>query len=313
MSIEYTHTLMKQFVTLKWTLLLFFVFLPLQASAQPSKGMQLVLLGTGTPNADPDRSGPAVAIVVEDHPYLVDFGPGIVRRVAAAKRAGVEGLSVNNLTHAFLTHLHSDHTVGYPDLIFTPWVLERRKPLNVYGPEGLQEMTDHILAAYQEDIAMRLYGLEPRDAVGYKVEVTEIDSGFVYEDERVRVTAIGVPHSSWPQALGYKFDDGEKTIVISGDTTPSEALIEACNGCDILVHEVYSAEKFTGRPPEWQRYHKNSHTSTVELAEIAKKARPKLLVLYHQLFWGATEEEMLEEIKMHYDGKVVSGNDLDVY
>lgn len=293
-------------------LLLFVVHLfPLAGFGQSE--MQLVLLGTGTPNADPDRSGPAIAVVVDDFSYLVDFGPGVVRRIAAANKAGVEGLTVENLTHAFLTHLHSDHTTGYPDLIFTPWVLERRKPLHVFGPPGLQDMTDHILAAYKEDISMRLYGLEPRDAIGYKVHVTEIDTNFVFQDERVTVTAIPVPHSSWPHAYGYKFEASGKSIVISGDTTPSEALVEACNGCDILVHEVYSSEQFKSRPPEWQRYHKDSHTSTEELADIAKRAKPKLLVLYHQLFWGATDEELVNEVKQFYDGEVVSGRDLDVY
>ncbi|MEM8486287.1 MAG: MBL fold metallo-hydrolase [Bacteroidota bacterium] len=297
----------------KFLTLAILLILPQYGYSQAGDHMQLVLLGTGTPNADPDRFGPAVAVVVGDQPYLVDFGPGVVRRAAAAAAAGVEGLKVENLTRAFLTHLHSDHTTGYADLIFTPWVLERRQPLEVYGPEGLQDMTDHIVAAYSEDIAMRKYGLEPRDDVGYKVLVTELDTGFVYKDDHVRVTPIPVPHSSWPHAFGYKFEAGGKSIVISGDTTPSDALVAACNGCDILVHEVYSAEQFKSRPAAWQRYHKDSHTSTIELAEIANRAKPGLLVLYHQLFWGASEEEMLAEIKAHYDGAVVSGKDLDVY
>ena len=108
---------------------------------------QLVLLGTGTPNADPDRSGPAVAVIVNQTPYLIDFGPGVVRRAAAAYEQGVEGLEICRLNRAFVTHLHSDHTAGYPDLILTPWVLGRRRPLEVYGPAGLQAMTEHILRA----------------------------------------------------------------------------------------------------------------------------------------------------------------------
>lgn len=283
------------------------------ANAQDSTSTKLVLLGTGTPNADPDRSGPAVAVVVDSFSYLVDFGPGVVRRISAANQAGIGGLSVEGLTHVFLTHLHSDHTTGYPDLILTPWVLERRKPLHVFGPEGLQQMTDHIFAAYQQDVAMRLYGLEPRDDIGHRVMVTEIEPHFEYKDERVTVTAIPVPHGSWPQAYGYKFETKDKTIVISGDTGPAESIVEACQGCDILVHEVYSATKFEERPPEWQRYHAANHTSTIELAEIAEKAQPGLLVLYHQLFWGATDEELVAEIKRLYSGEVVSGNDLDVY
>ena len=174
-------------------------------------------------------------------------------------------------------------------------------------------MTDHILAAYNADISMRLYGLEPRDDIGYQVKVTELDTSFVFRDNRVIITPIPVPHSSWPHAYGYKFEAGGKTIVISGDTTPSDAIVDACNGCDILLHEVYSAEKFKERPADWQRYHADSHTSTIELAKIASRARPKLLVLYHQLFWGASEEELLNEIRVLYDGNVVSGKDLDVF
>jgi ribonuclease BN (tRNA processing enzyme) len=103
------------------------------------------------------------------------------------------------------------------------------------------------------------------------------------------------------------------SIVVSGDCAPSESIIEACNGCDVLVHEVYSTIGFARRPTEWQRYHSSFHTSSKELAEIATKAKPKLLVLYHQLLWGATKEQLLEEIAKGYSGKVVFGNDLDVY
>src|ERR1051325_7744412 len=120
---------------------------PAQAASQ--KKTESVLLGTGTPNADPERSGPAVAIVVNDTPYLIDFGPGVVRRAAAAFNRGIRGLEVKNLKPAFVTNLHSDHTVGYADLIFTPWTLDRKEPLEVYGPRGIKAMTEHILAAYK--------------------------------------------------------------------------------------------------------------------------------------------------------------------
>ena len=130
------------------------------ASAQPMSTStpvtQVVMLGTGTPGPDPDRSGPATAIVANGTPYLVDFGPGVVRRAKAAViEKGVKALEPINLRVAFATHLHSDHTVGYPDLILTPWVIGRRVPLEVYGPKGIKAMTQHILAAYDEDIKAR--------------------------------------------------------------------------------------------------------------------------------------------------------------
>ena len=278
-----------------------------------STGTHVVLLGTGTPNADPDRSGPAVAVVVNGVPYLVDAGPGVVRRAAAGERKGIDGLRVSNLGHVFITHLHSDHTLGLPDLIFTPWVLERERPLELFGPAGSGAMVDHIQAAYAEDVAVRLDGLEPANPDGYKVNVHEILPGLVYEDENVKVTAFRVGHGAWEDAFAYRFDTADRVIVVSGDAVPSESIVEHCDGCDVLVHEVYSQAGFERRDQVWQRYHSNSHTSSVQLAELASRARPKLLVLYHQLIWSSTEEELLAEVRAAYDGAVVSGKDLDIY
>jgi ribonuclease BN (tRNA processing enzyme) len=283
-----------------------------EALAQPGR-TRVVLLGTGTPNADPDRSGPALAIVVDDTPYLIDLGPGVVRRAAAAYLDGVEGLEVPKLRFAFITHLHSDHTLGYGDFIFTPWVLERDVPAEVFGPRGLQAMTDHLLAAYEEDIRVRIDGLEPANPDGYKVNVHEIEPGLIYEDENVRVTAFLVQHGSWPQSFGYRFETPDRSIVISGDARPSPAIAENCRGCDVLIHEVYSQAGFERRAPAWQRYHSSSHTSSLELGSIVAEARPGLLILYHQLLWGSTPSELVEEIRQVYDGDVVYGNDLDVF
>ena len=179
-----------------------------------TESSQIILLGTGTPNADPTRSGPSVAIVVGDQAYLVDFGPGIVRRAAAAFQAGIPALEPRRLNLAFLTHLHSDHTAGYPDLILTPWVLERDQSLQVFGPPGLRSMTEHILEAYRADIRERLQGLEPANDQGYHVNIREIQAGLIYKDEHVQVEAFPARHGSW-EAFGYKFYTPDRTIVIS--------------------------------------------------------------------------------------------------
>ncbi len=271
------------------------------------------MLGTGTPNADPDHSGPAVAVVVNETPYVIDCGPGVVRRAAAAARNGVKGLAVAKLRRLFITHLHSDHTAGLPDFIFTPAVLERDAPLEIYGPPGIKAMTDHVMKAYSEDRDIRLRGLEPSKPRGYVVNVHEVKTGVIYKDENVTVKAFPVKHGSWKHALGFRFETPDRTIVLSGDTAPTESVIEACGGCDVLIHEVYSTTGFARRPPEWQRYHSNFHTSSKDLAAIAAKSQPKLLVLYHQLLWGATPEQVLDEIKQGYQGKIVFGNDLEIY
>lgn len=273
---------------------------------------KIVLLGTGTPITDPDRSGPAVAIVVDDQPYLVDFGPGVVRRAAAAHRAGLMP-PVSKLTRAFVTHLHSDHTVGYSDLIFTTWVMDRNEPIEVYGPKGLRSMTRHVVAAYGEDIDMRVKGLELADPRGTQVNAHEIKPGLIYHDSKVRVTAFRVRHGSWKESFGFRFDTPDRKIVISGDCAPSESVVENCNGCDVLIHEVYSEAGFKTRPPKWQKYHSSFHTSSRELGDIATRAKPGLLILYHQLFWGMSEESLLDEMQRYYTGRVVSGRDLNVF
>ena len=287
-----------------------------QCVYEPSEITKVVLLGTGNPNPDPDHSGPSVAIVVYDTPYIIDFGAGIVRRAAAmSPRFGgkIEGLRTKNLKKAFLTHLHSDHTTGYPDIILTPWVMGRDEPLEVYGPEGLKNMTENILKAYQEDIKYRLYGLEPANNQGWRVNAHEIKEGLIYKDENVKVEAFLVDHGSWPEAYGYKFTAPDRVIVVSGDTKPCENLLKYAKGADILIHEVYYKKGFDQYDEFWKNYHSGNHTSTYELAEIANSVRPGLLILYHTLFWGGSEEDFLDEIKAKYDGKVVVGKDLEVY
>jgi len=285
--------------------------------AQRAPRTRVVLLGTGTPNADPERSGPASAVVVDGRAYLVDAGPGVVRRAAqAARDRDIPALRVQSLDRVFVTHLHSDHTLGLPDLLLSPWVLDRPEPLSVFGPPGTRRMMDRIVEAWSADIDVRVNGLEPRDANrdAYAPRVEEVRAGVVYQDDLVRVTAIEVEHGSWEAALAYRFEGPDRTIVISGDAAPSQAIVDACGGCDVLVHEVYSAERFATRPPEWQRYHASFHTSTVELADLATRARPGLLVLYHHLFWGTDDEGLVRELReAGYTGAVVSGRDLDVF
>jgi ribonuclease BN (tRNA processing enzyme) len=279
----------------------------------PSEITQVVLLGTGTPNAEPERWGSALAVVVNGTPYLVDAGAGVVRRASAAFENGAEGMEVKRLATVFLTHLHSDHTVGLPDLIFSPWTLGRETPLRIFGPAGVATMAHHISQAYQEDVAVRTGGAEPANETGFQVRVTEVEPGVVFQDENVRVIAFGVAHDDWNQAFGYRFETPDRVVVVSGDTGPTEAVATHCDGCDILVHEVYSQAGFDARAPEWQAYHARAHTAAPDLGRIATRARPGLLVLTHQLLWGSTPEALVAEVRSTFDGPVVYGNDLDVF
>ena len=280
----------------------------------------IVMLGTGTPGPDPDRSGPATAIIANGTPYLIDFGPGVVRRAAAAFRQGVKafGFGATKMRTAFLTHLHADHTIGLPDLILTPWIMGRRQPLAIFGPAGLQAMCDHVLKAWKLDIDNRVYGAEKLCAAGCKVNVTEIKPGLIYQDMNVSVTAFPVRHGDMTDAFGFKFRTPDKSIVISGDTAPTEAIVEHSGGCDVLIHEAYSQHTYDRVSGKWKAYRRKYHTSSIELARIATCAKPKLLLLYHRASPGGAalpnpEHVLLDELRRAYKGNVVVAHDLDVF
>jgi len=273
---------------------------------------EIVLLGTGTPYPDPNASGPATAVVVGKRVFLFDAGAGVMRRLNAAK------LPINGAEAVFITHLHSDHTLGYADLILTSWIMRRMSPLAVYGPHGLRRMTQLLLAAYSEDIRIRTVGLEREVAGGYRVNVHEIRAGVVYERDGVRVTAVRVPHGSWKEAYAYRIDTPDRSIIISGDTRPSEALVRASRNVDVLVHEVYSPIHLApeDRPggKYWPQYMREFHTSDVELGALAARIKPKLLVLTHIIRFGATDEDLLAGVRAGgFTGHVIVGKDLDRY
>lgn len=297
---------------LRYNLRLIFHFLVLStacAAADQPAPTKVVLLGTGNVRPSPERLGPATAIIVGDRAYLVDFGPGVVRRAAAAAAQGMPALEPTKITVAFVTHFHPDHTAGYPDLILTPWVLGR-KALDVYGPEGTAEMTQHVLRAWRRDIAIGTKGMEHR--VPLAVRAHDVKPGVVYKDDKVTVTAFRVSHGEWPQAFGYRFDTPGRIVVISGDTSPSAELVSHCLPCDVLIHEAYSPSANVPTMKNWPAYRARYHTSTIELAEIGNRTKPGILIVYHTS--GRTpDEQLLAEIQRTYHGKVVIGHDLEVY
>lgn len=312
--------------------------IPLEPASQPPKEhttrTKVVLLGTGTPVPDPDRSGPATAIVVDDSAYLVDFGPGVVRRAkAAVLDRYITALEPANLKVAFVTHLHSDHTAGYSDLILTGWTAGRRTPLEVYGPAGLQSMTEHILQAYRIDIETRTSpeGDQSGNPEGWKVKAYEIKPGVIYKDAKVTVTAFPTKHAM--ESFGYRFDTPDRSVVISGDTSPTEETIKACNGCDVLVHEARTLELVAKLPEDRRSFGAKNHTTSEQLAALATKAKPGLLIVYHAwISWWpsivpsgnqpvvlttgelhSSPDAIQKEIASRYSGQFVIGRDLDVY
>ena len=276
---------------------------------------KLLILGSGTPNPDPERSGSAYAIVTNGQSYLVDFGPGVIRRASAFSPSWggeFESMEIQNLNYAFLTHLHSDHSAGLADLILSPWVLEREEPLNLFGPRGLKRMADKITDAYQIDIDYRINGSQPSNLEGYKTKVTEIAEGIIYEDKYIAVEAFENNHGDFKNSFGFVFTTKDKKIVISGDTAYSQKVIDKSKEADILVHEVYSEKGFKEKTRDWQIYHKAHHTSAPDVGKIASMSKPKKLVLSHILFWGNSKESIVEEVKSNFDGEVIIAEDLMV-
>jgi len=288
-----------------------FFVLTLFSSAAPAQ-TSVILLGTGTPFPNPKTAGPATAVVVGQRVFLFDAGANVMRQINAA------GLPITGPEATFITHLHSDHTLGYADLILTSWVVRRQTPLQVYGPGGLKKMTNHLLAAYSEDIEIRTRGLEREVGEWLRVDVHEVTAGVVYNRDGVKVTAVPVPHGSWKFAYAYRVDTPDRSIVISGDTRPSEKLVEAAKNVDVLVHEVYLAKnvKPEVRPGGelWPQYMREFHTSELELGSIAAKANCKLLVMTHVMRFGGSDDELLSGIrKGGFTGNVSVGHDLEHY
>jgi ribonuclease Z len=281
-----------------------------------SSETKLIILGSGTPNPDPERYGSGYAVVVNDEAYIVDFGPGIVRRISAMSPTwGGEfpSMELENINTAFLTHIHSDHSGALADLILTPWIMGRDEPLDLYGPEGLKAMSENITEAYIDDINYRLYGSQPANELGFTTNVTEIsDDGTIFKDNNIEVIAFKNAHGDFKNSFGFLFITDDKRILFSGDTAVSNNLMKYGKNLDILVHEVFSSETFVNKTKDWQIYHQAHHTSSLDLGIIADELQPKKLVLSHILFWGASEESLLKDVRKNFNGQAVIAKDLMV-
>jgi ribonuclease Z len=264
------------------------------------------------PVPDPERAGPAYALVYGDRTFLFDAGAGVMRRAAAA------GLAIDGFTHLFVTHLHSDHTLGLPDAILTTWVMGRRRPMPLTGPPGTAAMVEHLLAAWREDIRVRTEGLERGQPGGERVAVVETEGGVVYDSAGVRIRAVPVPHGEWRHAFAYVIETPSRRIVLSGDTRASDALEAAARGADLLVHETYPLVRL--RPEDrpggdaWPAYMRSVHTSDEEVGAMAARAGVRQVVLSHVVWMGGTEAELVAGVRRGgFAGEVRVARDLEAY
>jgi ribonuclease BN (tRNA processing enzyme) len=265
----------------------------------------VVVLGVGTPNLTPERSGTSVGIIVRGTLYIFDAGPGVERRLF--ELCARPSARFRRYGPVFITHLHSDHTLGLPGLLYHAH--NPGEPFRVIGPPGIRSMMEHIVAAWSEDRTIRMGARQLTDSTRWETDVREITRGVVWQDANVTVTAIEVQHGAWTYALGYHVQTPDRRIVISGDTRPSEAIVEACSGCDILIHEMTPIRN-TGS------YAREYHTSAQQLGELAARAKPRQLVVYHSIWAPEAMDDVvaaLRAIGASYTGPIVFARDFDIY
>ncbi len=265
--------------------------------------LRVTLLGTGSPRPDTKRLGPAVLVEAGGKYMLFDTGRGVVQRM---KQLDVPIAEINNV---FLTHLHSDHISALDDVWLTGWIYQRQQPLNVYGPVGTESFAQGLQQAYAYDANLRneYSGLSE---VSAKLMTTEIEPGVIYSLDGVKVTAFLVDHKPVEPAYGYRIDFGDRSIVISGDTTYSKNLVDHAQDIDLLVHEIFASKAdILDKNPRLQKIERY-HTNSSQMIDILNQAKPRIAVLTHVILIGIEGSNLIQHLQDEYTGDVVLGEDL---
>lgn len=282
---------------------------PGQGTPPPSK-TRLVLLGTGGgPRPRKNSAATAQVILVNESAYVIDCGDGVARQLAFA------GVPLATLRHIFITHHHSDHNADYGNLMWLAWTAGLRTRVDTWGPPPLENMTRLFLEMNGQEIDTRIAdeGRVPLEPLVHAHELRE--AGVVMEDENVKVTSALVNHPPVVPAFGYRFDTADRSIVISGDTTPSENLAKLAEGADVLVHEAMNAQAVERMriPPALKRSILSHHTSAEDAGRLAQSAGVKLLVLSHFVPPDdntITDQMWIDAARTHFAGRVIVGKDL---
>ena len=281
----------------------FVLALSLYAATCHADYMRVTLLGTGSPRPSVERNGPAVLVEVGGKYLLFDAGRGVVQRLQQFD------IRTSEIKHVFLTHLHSDHISALDDVWLTGWIYQRPLPLNIYGPVGTKSFVDHLQQAYSYDVQLRnsYEGLNLKSGL---INTNEIKPSVIFSENGIKVTAFEVNHKPVDPAYGYRIDFGDRSVVISGDTTYSQNLVDHASNIDLLIHEVMSVkDEILDKNPRLQKIQRY-HTNPQQLLKVLNEVKPRVVVLTHLILVGASEEDVLQQVKDDYEGEIFMGEDL---
>jgi ribonuclease Z len=273
------------------------------ASPPPDNEIRVTLLGTGTPRPFMDRFGPSILVEAGDEKLIFDVGRGAMQRLFQLD------ISYADITGVMLTHLHSDHTVGLPDLWLTGWLISgRATPTPLWGPTGTTRMANSLESAYAFDRDIRVRD-DKIPVAGGRFDAHDIGETIVFDRNGVKVTSFLVDHGAAHPALGYRVDAGGRSVVLSGDTRYSPNLIRHAKGVDLLVHEVGAASEEELRS-EHTRTIIGHHTTPDKAAELFNELDPKLAVFSHLVLRGIAADEVMRTARLTYAGPLQLGEDL---
>ncbi|MCM3877931.1 MAG: MBL fold metallo-hydrolase [Thermoanaerobaculia bacterium] len=281
---------------------------------KPAPPLRITLLGTGNPRPTPERSGPAILVEASTTPptrILVDAGRGATERLFTIGKRDL----LSSIDLVLLTHLHSDHVVGLPDLWLTGWLFGRSKPLVLRGPEGTASLMSHLEQAYGFDVKARRDVDERLPGAGADTDARDIPPETVFGVNGVKVTAFAVDHGPVKPAYGYRIDYAGKSVVFSGDTRYSENLIAHAKGCDVLVHEVVAVDverRLSQMSPAATQRVIDHHTTPEDAGRVFATAKPKLAVYSHIVPSPTSARDLEGPTRKTYAGPLLVGEDLMV-
>ena len=282
-----------------------FLFLIILSTNIHADIIKITILGSGTPRVNIDRFSQSILVEHKNDKFLFDAGRG------ALLRLNQSNILPHEIDNIFFTHLHSDHILGFPDILMTGWVYHRQSGLNVFGPKGTENFINSTLKAFEEDIKVRSMAPEKLDKNNLKANIKIISDGYVHKENGLTIEAFSVKHEPFTHAFGFKIFNNKYCMVISGDTTYSEKLLEKAKDCDLLIHEIAHASEHTLKKYPKVKGVISYHTDIQQISKIINTVMPRLTVLNHVLSLdGASDDQILKQIKQNTSHEVIVAKDL---